>query len=96
MIMSTETSTDDTWTEIISRPQLARNERGSSMYLLQDVSFRIDPVSTDNGQKGDTGDYLLAGLNTNGNADVKDVLAKQRERQQKLMESILFLDPKGR
>ncbi len=98
MVMSTEPGQEDCWTEIVSRPQLARNATGTSAYALQDVSFCIDTVA--NNGRGDTGDYLLPSTvdadapvsSLEYRQTVADLARKQIEAQQKLMEKVLFLD----
>lgn len=99
MVMSTSPGREAIWADIVSRPQLARNPKGTSKYLLQDLTFRIDPVS--NNGKGDTDDCLLTNAeDQEGSApvwsaqyqhSVAGLAGYQAPKQQRLMEKLLLV-----
>ena len=93
MVMGLQPDPEDYWTELL-------HGKGSSMFMLQDVSFRIDPVANDG--RGDTSDYLLPDPSDTSNPTqllrnrltMADLARMKVRSQQEQMEKILFLDGK--
>jgi hypothetical protein len=61
LVLSTVAEEVETFVDIPTVPATKLGTSGMASYVVQDVSFRIDPVANEG--RGDGEDYLFSGIN---------------------------------